>query len=158
MPREIEHKFLVRSDRWHPGGVTPIRIVQGYLSTDPDRVVRIRLADDDGYVTIKGRNAGLARPEFEYRIPAGDARELLDHLCLKPLIEKRRYRVPHHGMTWDVDVFEGANAGLVVAEIELAAVDQPFERPPWVGDDVSGDARYQNASLVSRPYRSWPRG
>ncbi len=158
MPREIEHKFLVRSEQWDPGDVTPIPIVQGYLSTDAERVVRIRMAGDEGYVTIKGRNTGIARPEFEYRIPAGEAGEILDGLCLRPLVEKRRYRIPFHGNTWEVDVFGGDNAGLVVAEIELDAIDEPFDRPPWLGAEVSGDSRYQNASLVAHPYRTWSSG
>ncbi len=157
MSREIEHKFLVDVARWDPGDIVPLEIRQGYLSTAAGRVVRVRVAGDAAWVTIKGVDRGIERAEYEYPIPPGDAREILERICVKPIIAKRRYRVPYHGKTWDVDVFEGDNAGLTIAEIELDAVDEAFDRPPWLGEDVSGDTRYRNASLVAHPWREWGR-
>ena len=153
MGEEIERKFLVRGTDWRSGGSTEYR--QGYLSTDKERTVRVRTSGNRAWLTVKGITRSSTRPEYEFEIPAGDARELLDHLCLRPLIEKRRFRVEYQGFTWEVDEFFGDNAGLVVAEIELAAEDQPFEKPPWVGEEVTGDPRYFNANLVARPYKSW---
>ncbi|GAB4280010.1 MAG: CYTH domain-containing protein [Deferrisomatales bacterium] len=154
MGQEIERKFLVRGDRWKVGarGV-PYR--QGYLSTDPERTVRVRVVGDRGFLTIKGKPRGIAREEFEYRIPAADAHALLDRLCLKPLIEKTRYRVAVGGHTWEVDEFAGDNAGLVLAEVELAHPDEEVELPEWVGEEVSHDPRYCNANLVRRPFATW---
>ena len=154
MPQEIERKFLVRSDAWRIGATgAPYR--QGYLSLDKDRTVRLRVAGDAGFLTVKGRSAGAARAEYEYPIPREHADEMLDRLCLRPLIEKTRYRIPHGGLTWEVDEFAGENAGLVVAEVELDAEDQAIALPPWVGREVTGDPRYANASLVTRPFSSW---
>ncbi len=151
---EIERKFLVRGQAWK-AGARPIACRQGYLCTAPDRTVRVRTADGQGFLTVKGRARGAARAEFEYPIPAADADRLLDGVCLKPLIEKTRWVLDHRGHTWEIDEFAGANAGLVVAEIELAAETEPFERPDWIGADVTGDHRYDNASLVATPYRTW---
>ena len=153
MGTEIERKFLVR-DRAVLDAATGIAYRQGYLSTDPGRTVRIRRAGDVGYVTIKGVSRGATRAEFEYEIPLDDAVELLA-LCQRPIIEKTRYRIDHAGLTWEVDVFEGDNAGLVVAEVELPSVDTVVEIPPWVGDEVTGDAQYFNANLVKHPFRDW---
>lgn len=157
---EIERKFLVRDDGWRPGAAgTPFR--QGYLSTDPERTVRVRLEGERGVLTIKGPTRGLVRAEFEYPIPSREAAELLDSLCLRPLIEKTRYRLDYAGTCWEIDEFFGENAGLVLAEVELDRPDQALELPPWVGAEVSHDPRYFNAGLVRRPYRSWgvpPRG
>lgn len=152
---EIERKFLVVSDAWRRGAEgVPFR--QGYLSTDPDRTVRVRLEGDQGRLTIKGRRRGAEAPEFEYEIPAADVTRLLD-LCTAPPIEKTRYRVPHGGLVWEVDEFQGANAGLVVAEIEVERADQPIDAPPWVGEEVTGDPRYSNARLSERPFSTWSR-
>jgi adenylate cyclase len=153
MGTEVERKFLVRSDEWRVGAKGRV-YRQGYLSTDPDRTVRIRVIDR-GYVTIKGRARGLVRAEYEYPLPASDANEMLDRLCLRPLIEKSRYRVPHAGHVWEVDEFFGENRGLLLAEVELADPGEPFEMPDWVGQEVSGDPRYQNANLVKRPFSRW---
>ena len=116
--------------------------------------MRVRIKGEKGYLTVKGRNAGIRRAEYEYEIPLADAEAMLA-LCEHPLIEKRRYLVPYEGYTWEVDVFAGANEGLVVAEIELPAEDAAFAKPDWVGAEVSGDARYYNASLIRHPYRDW---
>lgn len=154
---EIEHKFLVKGGGWRADADrgTPMR--QGYLSLDPERTVRVRLAGQRGTLTIKGRSRGAARAEFEWPIPADEARELLDTLAIPPLVEKVRYRVPVGGHVFEVDVFSGRNAGLVVAEVELAAEGDSFERPGWLGPEVTGDGRYANAALVSSPYDTWSR-
>lgn len=152
MAAEIERKFLVK-EGWRPQA-NGVRIAQGYLSTVPERTVRVRIKGEKGYLTVKGRNAGIRRAEYEYEIPLADAEEMLS-LCEQPLIEKRRYLEPFGGFTWEVDVFAGANEGLIVAEIELPAEDTPFEKPAWLGAEVSGDARYYNSSLIRHPYRDW---
>ena len=153
MAREIERKFLVTGNAWRSGEHSEYR--QGYLTTDKERTVRVRIAGDRAYLTIKGVTRIATRSEYEYEIPVDDAAELLDQLCLRPLIEKRRYIVEHDGMTWEVDEFFGDNEGLVVAEIELEEERQSFSKPDWVGDEVTSDPRYYNANLVSKPYRSW---
>lgn len=152
---EIERKFLVDPARWTPPG-TGTQYRQGYLSTDPARSVRVRLAGEAAWLTIKGETLGISREEFEYPIPAADAGILLDRLCLRPLIEKTRYRVGVAGVTWEVDVFAGDNAGLLLAEVELADERQTLVLPGWVGQEVTGDPRYYNASLVLCPYCDWP--
>lgn len=151
---EIERKFLVAGDGWRLGA-EGLAYRQGYLTTDPDRTVRVRLAGDRGYLTVKGRPQGLVRAEFEYPIPPDDAHALLDRLCLKPLIEKTRYRVAHGGRVWEVDEFHGENEGLVVAEVELDDATAAVDLPGWVGREVSSDPRYSNASLVARPFTRW---
>ena len=150
---EIERKFLVEGDAWRVGA-SPSRIVQGFLSRDPERIVRVRLRDGEAFLTIKAKGSGLARVEVEVAIPAEEARQLLP-LCLPPLIEKTRHLVPWAGHLWEIDEFYGDNAGLVVAEVELAAEDEIFERPPWLGQEVSEDFRYSNAALSERPWRDW---
>lgn len=154
MGQEIERKFLVGNDSWR-AGASGIRFRQGYLSTDPQRTVRVRLEGDRGMLTIKGLSRGLSRAEFEYPIPAAEAATLLDTLCLRPLIEKTRYRVEHGGHLWEIDEFSGDNAGLVLAEVELSSEDEQVELPPWAGPEVSTDPRYYNANLVRHPFRSW---
>lgn len=128
---------------------------QGYLSTAPERTVRVRTAGDKGYLTIKGPSRGASRLEFEYEIPLQEANQLLDELCHRPLIEKRRYKIPLGGLTWEVDEFFGENDGLILAEIELRDEHQAFDRPVWLGQEVTGDPRYYNANLVSHPYSRW---
>jgi len=156
MGEEIERKFLVAGDGWRVAAAgTAYR--QGFLSTEPERTVRIRVAGDRGTITIKGKNIGARRAEFEYEIPMTDAQRMLDTLCKRPLIEKVRYRLAVGPHTWEIDVFEGDNAGLVVAEIELGSEDEAFDRPEWVGEEVTDDPRYFNSSLVGNPYRSWAR-
>lgn len=155
MPQEIERKFLVNGEDWRLAARgTPYR--QGYLSTVPERSVRVRVIRDKGYLTIKGITVGAARAEYEYEIPVVEAGEMLDNLCERPLIEKIRYRLEHHGLTWEVDEFDGDNAGLIIAEVELDDEDQAITLPDWVGKEVTGDRRYYNASLIADPYSSWP--
>ena len=154
MPQEIERKYLVKGEDWRvPGTGVPYR--QGYLSTVPERTVRVRLIRDKGYLTVKGISVGATRAEYEYEIPAGEASEMLDNLCERPLIEKTRYRLEHHGLTWEVDEFDGDNAGLIVAEVELEDEDQAITLPDWVGKEVTGERRYYNASLIAEPYTGW---
>ncbi|MGK5049986.1 CYTH domain-containing protein [Janthinobacterium sp. RB2P8] len=151
---EIERKFLLAGDAWRGLG-QPVLLRQGYLSSARERVVRVRIEGEQAMLTIKGANVGATRGEWEYPIPLADAVELLDGLCEQPLIEKFRHRIEYAGMVWEVDEFLGANAGLVVAEIELASEDQPFDKPDWIGAEVSGDARYYNANLIRHPFSQW---
>lgn len=153
MGKEIERKFLVTGNGWRDAPATTYR--QGYLSTDRNRTVRVRVAGDKGYLTIKGITVGASRTEYEYPIPVEDALEMLANLCLRPLIEKRRYRVDHGGPIWEVDVFFGDNEGLILAEVELENESQQIDLPPWIGREVTGDARFYNANLITHPYRSW---
>ncbi|MEZ4485135.1 MAG: CYTH domain-containing protein [Syntrophotaleaceae bacterium] len=154
MAIEIERKFLVRDNSWRQGAVgTTYR--QGYLSVDPERTVRVRIAGDQGFLTIKGKTVGMTRSEFEYPIPLADAAQMLDTLCLRPLIEKTRYCVTYSGRTWEVDEFDGDNRGLILAEVELESSGQQVELPSWAGQEVTEDPRYYNASLSRHPYRSW---
>jgi CYTH domain-containing protein len=149
---EIERKFLVQGDDWRSGKSTLYR--QGYLSRDKERTVRVRIADKQAFLTIKGISTGASRAEFEYEIPVADAEQLL-LLCDGPLIEKTRYLVLHAGMTWEVDEFHGANKGLVVVEIELQSETQIFSKPAWVGMEVTHEKRYFNSSLSAYPYNTW---
>jgi CYTH domain-containing protein len=151
---EIERKFLLQGEAWRGLGQA-VLLRQGYLSSVRERVVRVRIEGEQAMLTIKGANVGATRGEWEYPIPLADAVELLDGLCEQPLIEKVRHRIEHAGMVWEVDEFLGANAGLIVAEIELASEDQPFEKPDWIGAEVSGDARYYNANLIRHPFSQW---
>jgi adenylate cyclase len=153
MGREIERKFLVQGGDWKRGA-DAVAMRQGYLSTDPERVVRVRIEGERAALTVKGKSSGAVRGEWEYAIPKADAEELLA-LCLRPLIEKTRHRVRHAGMLWEVDEFHGDNAGLVVAEIELETEEQGFDKPHWVAEEVTHDARYFNSNLLRHPYTSW---
>ena len=154
MAIEIERKFLVKDD-WRPEG-QPICLRQGYLPLSGPMLVRIRQQDDRAFLTLKGRVDGVTRSEYEYEIPTQDAEELLMR-CRKPLIEKMRYLVPVGSYTWEVDVFSGANSGLVVAEIELSSEDEAFDRPDWIVKEVSGDIRYYNSNLAVHPFSEWER-
>jgi adenylate cyclase len=154
MPLEIERKFLVRDGWPRNTGGEPYR--QGYLkqSGDPP-TIRVRRAGGLAFLTIKSQPAGLVRDEYEYRIPADHAEEMLASLCHHPLIEKVRHKVPHAGVVWEIDEFQGVNAGLVMAEVELHDPDQPFEKPEWIGAEVTGDPRYSNSALSRHPYTTW---
>jgi adenylate cyclase len=154
MKKEIEHKFLVREGAWSPSRAGA-RYLQGYLSTTPERVVRVRIAGENASLTIKGLANGLVRDEFEYSIPLQDAERLLRDLCPHPLIEKTRYRETVRSHIWEVDVFHGVNEGLVVAELEVADEGESFAKPPWIDREVSGDVRYSNTNLSLRPFKSW---
>jgi CYTH domain-containing protein len=156
MATEVERKFLVTSREWKTGA-TGVRYRQGYLSTAKERTVRVRTAESRGVLTVKGLTSGVRRLEFEYDIPMTDATRLLDELCERPLIDKTRYRVDVGGRTWEIDEFHDDNEGLVVAEIELHSADEAFERPRWIGKEVSDDPRYFNSNLVRHPYRQWLR-
>jgi adenylate cyclase len=152
MPTEIERKFLVYGLDWRSGNAQ--RISQGYLSRDKQRTVRVRIAGAKAYLTIKGETTGASRAEFEYEIPLEDAESLL-LLCDGPLVEKLRHRIVYEGFTWEVDEFLGENTGLIVAEVELSSEDQAFSRPPWVGREVTMDARYYNSNLAANPFTRW---
>jgi adenylate cyclase len=153
MGNEIERKFLVSGDGWR-GGSPGCPYTQGYLSRDPERVVRVRQAGKRAYITIKGISQGTTRAEFDYPISLSDA-EALMKLCLRPLIEKVRHVVEYHGKRWEVDEFHGENEGLILAEVELSREDEPVDLPPWIGQEVSRDARYFNANLVENPFTRW---
>ncbi len=157
MAEEIERKFLVTNDSWRAGAAPGAVLRQGYLVSEARLSVRVRMAGDAAMLTIKGSARGLRRLEYEYPIPADDAREMLAELGVGAVVEKTRYRVEHAGRTWEIDEFRGDNAGLVVAEVELESEDAAVELPDWVGREVSDDPRYLNANLALRPYRSWAR-
>ena len=154
MATEIERKFLVTGTEYRNQGKGTY-YQQGYLSSDPERTIRIRVMGDRGMLTIKGKTEGISRAEYEYEIPLAEAKEMLGSLCLRPLIEKTRYRVPFAGKVWEVDEFLGENEGLVVAEIELPTADCPFEKPAWIGEEVSHDPRYYNSNLSKHPFKDW---
>ncbi len=156
MAQEIERKFLVRLDAWRPRSPGTLHR-QGYLSSQKERVVRVRIAGDQAMLTIKGVTVGLTRSEFEYPVPVEDAVAMLDTLCERPQIEKHRHIEVHAGKTWEVDVFHGENEGLVIAELELCSEGEAFEAPAWVGEEVSSDPRYFNSNLAKNPYSAWGR-
>lgn len=151
---EIERKFLVISDAWKAEALPPSAFRQGYLRADERATVRVRLAGEEAWLTIKGMRTGISRAEFEYPIPTDEALLMLEGCCGE-CIEKDRYRVPHAGHVWEVDVFHGANAGLVVAEVELEAADEKVVVPEWVGEEVSEDVRYTNSYLSLNPVAGW---
>lgn len=153
MPKEIERKFLAGDGPWRHQ--TAVTFRQGYLNRDRDRTVRVRVAGEQGYLTIKGLTVGATRLEYEYEIPFSHACELLDTLCERPLIEKNRYQIEHAGKRWEVDEFFGDNEGLVVAEIELDREDEPLDIPDWVGREVTADPRYFNVNLTTHPFKNW---
>jgi len=151
---EIERKFLLRDERWRPSS-EGVLYRQGYLSVIAERSVRIRIAGGRAWLTVKGESKGMTRHEFEYEIPRQDAIHMLDHLCLKPLIEKKRYRIEVEGLCWEIDEFFGENAGLMLAEVELDHPDQKISLPGWIGEEVTDDPRYYNVALVKKPFSTW---
>ena len=153
MATEIERKFLVRNDQWRDGA-TGVTLRQAYLARDPERAVRVRTSGDRAWINIKGSTQGISRLEFEYEIPLADADEMFA-LSLDPAIEKTRYLIEHEGHRWELDEFHGANAGRLVAEIELESEDTEFPLPAWAGEEVSDDPRYYNASLSQHPFSTW---
>jgi len=154
MAKEIERKFLLKGDAWRAlAKGTTYR--QGYLNSAKERTVRVRTAEDKAFLTIKGLTLGATRAEYEYAIPFDEGKAMLDALAEKPLIEKKRYKIPAGDLTWEIDEFLGDNAGLIVAEVELKSEDQAFDRPAWLGDEVTGDTRYYNANLIKKPFRRW---
>ncbi|MBD2446219.1 CYTH domain-containing protein [Nostoc sp. FACHB-152] len=154
MAKEIERKFLVKSDSWRQLAQGSV-YRQGYISTQKAATVRVRIADNRGYLTIKGRSEKYTRAEFEYVIPVADAQEMLDTLCDRPLIEKVRYKIDWAGLTWEIDEFDGANKGLIIAEVELSDKQQQIELPDWIGEEVSDDPRYFNSNLAKVPFSQW---
>jgi len=155
MPTEVERKFLVRDASWRAGAVRAERYRQGYLANTPRASVRVRVAAERAWLNVKSATLDVTRDEYEYRVPLADARQMLEGLCEGAVVEKTRYFVPHGEHTWEVDVFEGDNAGLVVAEVELRDRDEVFDYPPWVGEEVSDDPRYYNVCLARHPYKAW---
>jgi len=154
MGKEIERKFLVKSFEYRDLSESTF-YKQGYICDIPGKVVRVRIAGTIGYITIKGQHVGIERLEYEYEIPLTDANELLENLCIKPLIEKRRYKVNFNNFIWEVDEFFGLNNNLIIAEIELNHADQQFDIPSWIGEEVTNDSRYHNSNLVKNPYCLW---
>ena len=154
MAKEIERKFLVIGNKWRElANGTHYR--QGYLNSIKERTVRIRTINDKAYLTVKGPTVGVTRMEFEYEIPYNDCVEMLDNLAEKPIIEKTRYKIKADDLVWEIDEFFGVNEGLIVAEVELQSEEQKFEKPEWIGEEISGDPRYFNSNLVNNPYTTW---
>ena len=154
MALEIERKYLVDLEKL--GTLeNGTRIKQGYLSTNKEAVVRVRVKNDKAYLTIKGANNGISRLEFEYEIPFDEANEMLDNLCKKPVIDKTRYIIKHDIHIWEIDVFYGDNEGLVVAEVELKDENEKINLPSWIKEEVTSDNRYFNSNLMKHPYKDW---
>jgi len=154
MGKEIERKFLVIGNDWRAlAQGTMYR--QGYLNSAKERTVRVRTVGDKAFLTVKGITVGATRAEYEYEIPFADCNALLDNLAEKPLIEKKRYKIKQDAFVWEIDEFFGENQGLIVAEIELTSEDQKFEKPHWVGEEVTGDPRYFNSNLIKHPFTKW---
>lgn len=151
---EIERKFLVLNEDFKQQGKGTF-LRQGYICSEPGRIVRVRIEASKAMLTIKGISSGISCSEWEYPVPLADAQILLDTVCQQPLIEKIRYRIPMQGLIWEVDEFFGDNQGLIVAEVELESEQQAFERPAWLGEEVSHDRRYANANLLKHPFKAW---
>lgn len=155
MAVEIERKFLLAGEHWREQVVSKTKFCQGYLSRTPERTVRVRVADNRGWLTVKGISRGASRVEFEYEIPEVEAQQMLDQLCEKPVIEKWRHQIEFKGHVWEVDQFLGVNDGLIVAEVELESENEVFALPDWVGSEVTHDHRYFNSNLIEHPYKEW---
>jgi adenylate cyclase len=152
--KEIERKFMLKGDAWRKLAAGTL-YRQGYLNSVKERTVRIRTVGDEAFLTIKGVTVGATRAEYEYPIPFDECNAMLDTLAEKPIIEKKRYKVKLGPFTWEIDEFFGENQGLIVAEIELQSEDQAFDKPDWVGDEVTGDPRYFNSNLIKHPFTRW---
>ncbi|MBD3815659.1 MAG: CYTH domain-containing protein [Halothiobacillus sp.] len=158
MALEVERKFLLKDDSWRAAVTSSRRLSQGYLTTLTDGAkasVRVRIGGDQAYLNIKSMRLGMSRDEFEYPIPDEDAEHMLANMCSGAVIEKIRHHVHFAGLLWEIDEFLGANQGLVVAEVELNSEDQTFQKPDWVGEEVTEDPRYYNVSLVRHPFAQW---
>lgn len=155
MAQEIERKFLVRNDDWRRDAASSKEYRQAYLSNNGKCSVRVRISGDKAHLNIKSAELGVSRTEFEYAIPRAEAEQMLETLSVSPLVEKTRYFIPDGPHTWEVDVFAGDNEGLTVAEIELGYIDEPFNRPDWLGEEVSHDPRYYSVYLAEYPYNTW---
>ena len=154
MAIEIERKFLLKNSDWKRPESKGIEIIQGYLNSNKNRTVRIRVKGEIGLITVKGKTINASRKEYEYQIPLEDAKEMLQ-LCEQPIIEKVRFEIQHNQKIWEVDEFKGINEGLVLAEIELDDEDEKFELPNWIGEEVTLDTRYYNSNLIENPYSQW---
>ena len=150
MPLEIEHKYLVTNNNFKEYAISHKHILQGYLSRDKERTIRIRISDNSAFITIKGRNLGDTRMEYEYPIPLEEAKSILNTLCIKPIIEKYRYIVNYAGNSWEIDEFKGALQGLVIAEIEIPSSEYNYDIPPFIGKNVTNDPRYYNSNLIDK--------
>lgn len=153
MSIEIERKYRVVADGYRAGH--SVHIMQGYICSSGDKVVRVRIADNMAFLTIKDATVGFARHEFEYPIPVEDAKLMLESICIQPIIDKTRWILEYSGKIWEVDEFHGDNEGLVVAEIELENAGETFDLPPWLGTEVTGKSQYYNACLFSHPFSLW---
>jgi adenylate cyclase len=155
MGKEIERKFLLRTDAWRDEVTDSVHLIQGYLARNEQSAIRVRIKGTRAELNIKQTLDGIDRLEYEYEIPLVDAREILEHVALRPLIEKTRHRVLRGDHVWEIDEFDGENRGLIMAEIELADADEAFEKPSWIGEEVSLDPRYYNSNLIVSPYQTW---
>ncbi len=155
MATEIERKFLIANDTWRENAQPGVYFSQGYMGDAKRASVRVRVEGKQANINIKSATLGISRTEYEYAIPLDEALDMLANLCEQPLVEKTRYKVLVGQHIWEVDVFEGENKGLIVAEVELSSEDQAFEKPTWAGEEVSGEARYYNVCLVNHPYKDW---
>lgn len=155
MALEIEHKFLMANENWRQEVSRTAFFRQGYLTSDSSSSIRVRICDDRAWLNIKSATVGTHRQEFEYEIPLADADEIINSLCRNPVIEKTRHYVNFGQHTWEIDEFDGENAGLIVAEIELSGIGEPFEKPDWIGEEVTLDVRYYNNNLALHPYNTW---
>lgn len=154
MAKEIERKFLVKNNSYKSQS-TAHHIVQGYICSEENRVVRVRIYDEQAFITIKNKTIGFSRDEFEYSIPIGDAQQMLETTCEKPIIDKVRFVMPFAGFKWEIDEFCRENEGLIIAEIELPDENTSFKIPDFIGSEVTGDARYYNANLYKHPFKTW---
>ena len=152
---EIERKFLLKNDSWRDHYTKKMELRQAYLSRSKDCTVRVRVADEDAWITVKGKAENISRSEFEYLIPKADAENMLMEFAADNIVEKIRYFIDYEGSEWVVDEFFGRNRGLVLAEIELKSEEVIFEKPAWLGEDVSNDYRYCNSNLSQNPYENW---
>lgn len=155
MGLEIERKYLVINELWKKNVTSESRLQQGYLANQKNASVRIRTGKGKAHLNIKSTTIGIRRLEYEYEIPITDANEMLREIAIQPFIEKTRYIVRNGGHDWELDVFEGENRGLIVAELELDSEEEPFEIPEWAGEEVSGDVKYYNVNLINHPYSRW---
>lgn len=155
MAIEIEHKFLLTNEMWRQQIYDSIQYRQGYLSSQPNSSIRVRISNDHAWLNIKSATIGTQRYEYEYEIPLPDANEILNKLCRKPLIEKTRHLIKTAQHTWEIDEFSGSNQGLIIAEIELSAPGEIFEKPAWLGVEVTNDLRYYNNNLAIHPFTTW---
>jgi adenylate cyclase len=155
MAIEIEHKFLLLNDNWRKLVTKSTKYKQGYLASEKNTSIRVRISDNEAWLNIKSATIGNFRHEYEYEIPYQDAEEIINNLCRKPLIEKTRHLIPISPHIWEIDEFEGENQGLIVAEIELQNIDQSFNKPEWIGQEVTHDLRYYNNNLSLNPFSKW---